>query len=84
MISVSFEEFMSFVAMRQVATPVEQRAKEDLRERVLRPDQKISWVRQHDKHLATCPECDALVDADILHPHSGLCPICHEEARLYR
>lgn len=79
MMRISYEEFMQMVAWRKRShrDQPDRRA----REKVLRPDQRITFrKRRHDKRLATCPGCDAVVDADILDPHSGLCPICHEEA----
>jgi hypothetical protein len=83
MISISYEEFMQLVALRR--RQIEMKEKDQqlaAREKVLRPDQQIHGKKQQQKQLATCPVCDALVDADILHPYSGLCPICHEESLL--
>jgi uncharacterized paraquat-inducible protein A len=83
MISISYEEFMQLVALRRRNKEAQEEKKHDVvREKVLRSDQQIHFNKSRQKELATCPICDALVDADILHPHSGLCPICHEEAHL--
>jgi hypothetical protein len=85
MTPISYREFMELVALRHRNKEVqEEKQQTPVREKVLRPDQQILFGQQRQKQLATCPVCDALVDADILHPYSGLCPICHEEAQLRR
>jgi hypothetical protein len=78
MYTVSFEEFMQFIERRRRAEKKRQPTPE--KQRVLRPDQTLNWGRrqQHNRQLATCPNCDSVVDADLLHPKSGLCPRCHE------
>lgn len=84
MYNVSFEEFMRLVEIgRRVSN---ERSKPNSQVFVLRPDQQIfsSQRQEHTRRLATCPECDAVVDADQLHPHSGLCPRCHELHRWQR
>ncbi len=81
MLSLSYEEFKQLVTLRQASTVKEREIEhQDHFEKVLLPNQEITFT-QRAKRLASCPVCDALVDADILHPHSGLCPICHDEAR---
>lgn len=83
MISISFEEFMRLVALRRQNAEQEDKATQDAtREKVLRSDQQIQWLLPHSKQMATCPVCDAVVDVEILHPDSGLCPLCHEETQL--
>lgn len=83
MISISYEEFTRLVALRRRSREAqEEKEQESAREKVLRSDQLMRFEKERQKHLATCPVCDALVDADILHPLSGLCPICHEETQL--
>jgi hypothetical protein len=80
---ISYKEFIQLVALRERSnSPQRGKEQKTVREKVLRSDQQILFGQQRQKQLATCPVCDALVDADILHPHSGLCPICHEEAQL--
>jgi hypothetical protein len=80
---ISYKEFIQLVALRERSnSPQREKEQKTVREKVLRSDQQILFGQQRQKQLATCPVCDALVDADILHPHSGLCPICHEEAQL--
>jgi hypothetical protein len=80
---ISYKEFIQLVALRQRnKSPQEEKQQSAVREKVLRPDQQILFGQPRQKQLATCPVCDAVVDADILHPYSGLCPICHEEAQL--
>jgi hypothetical protein len=78
MYTVSFAEFKKLVEKRRRAEKKEQPARQ--RERVLRSDQLIQWGRrkEHNRHLATCPNCDSVLDAEYLHPQSGLCPRCHE------
>jgi uncharacterized paraquat-inducible protein A len=85
MISISYNEFSRLVAMRrQVEKEEDGHELKQERENVLRPDQLIQRLPARQKSLATCPDCDAVVDADILHPQSGLCPVCHEERLLRR
>jgi uncharacterized paraquat-inducible protein A len=85
MLSVSYNEFKRLVAMRhRVKKEEDGRELKQEWEKVLRPDQLIQWLPTRQKSLATCPACDAVVDADILHPQSGLCPVCHEERLLRR
>jgi uncharacterized paraquat-inducible protein A len=85
MIYITYEEFKQLVSLRhQGQKTKEQAGSEQEREKVLRPDQLIQWTTKHEKSLATCPSCDAVVNADILHPQSGLCPICHDEMLLRR
>lgn len=92
MFKVTLEEFMKLVAMRHRQRKRKSEAERDSkkrrareerqRERVLRPDQEIVFrERKHDRKLATCPGCDEVVDAELLHPRSGLCPVCHEMER---
>jgi hypothetical protein len=85
MISISYKEFKRLMAMRRQVEKEEDghEVKRD-REKVLRSDQQIRWQPARQKAMATCPICDAVVDADILHPESGLCPACHEERQLRR
>lgn len=82
MLTVTFQEFMTLVEQRKLsdhrssASPSQERAK------VLRDDQLLSAKTEaRQRHLATCPQCDSVVDSEIIHPRSGLCPICHDEDR---
>jgi hypothetical protein len=85
MISISFAEFKRLAAMRRKQAQVEEKAREEaLREKELRPDQLLRQAISEQKHLATCPSCDEVVDAEILHPQSGLCPLCHDETRRWQ
>jgi hypothetical protein len=83
MYRVSFQQFMHFVEQgrrKAVRASIQDKAAEQPREKALRPDQKIPSKRQESRgKLATCPACDALVNAEVLHPRSGLCPKCHAE-----
>lgn len=80
MYTVSLAQFLAFVEQRQAAESRTQRDGLSSREKVLRPDQLMTTQKPRERHLATCPECDAVVDDEIIHPRSGLCPLCHEEA----
>jgi hypothetical protein len=89
MYTISYKEFMRLVETRRRHMEQKKahsgRKQERERERVLRPDQKIVIERpKHDRKLATCPACDEVVDAEILNPYSGLCPVCHELAQRRR
>jgi len=80
MFTISSAQFLALVQQRNAAHPERQTSRRPQRERVLRSDQ--NWranTQAHERHLATCPQCDALVDSEIIHPRSGLCPICHGE-----
>ncbi len=79
MITLSFSEFAALVALRQRAS-----IHQEDREVIVRPDQIWPPKKQQQKHLATCPACDAVVDADLLDVRSGLCPRCHAESQQYR
>jgi hypothetical protein len=82
MLAITIGEFRRLLALRSArqrqTQQVHHRAVQG-REKVLRPDQVIERQMVHGKEMSTCPNCDALVDVKILHPHSGLCPLCHEE-----
>ncbi len=81
MLSVTLEQFMELVDRRSAGAKARQA--QGRREKVLRPDQHMHpRSRRQPRRLATCPACDAVVDAEILHPRTGLCPICHEESFL--
>lgn len=79
MAPLSLNEFMRLVQIRR-AGECEKHRETRQREWVLRPDQILNGSPPLNRRrtLATCPECDAVVDAQSLHPHSGLCPRCHE------
>jgi hypothetical protein len=83
---IPLREFMRLVERRKrnekrESTCVEHK-EVDNREPVLRPDQELfADRRKQQRRLVTCPECDAVVDADYVDPHSGLCPLCHELRR---
>jgi hypothetical protein len=83
MYTVSFQQFMHFVEQgrrKAVRASVQNKAGEKPREKVLRSDQKSPPKQPENRgKLATCPTCDAVVNAEILHPRSGLCPKCHAE-----
>gem|GEM_PF-5496258 len=83
MVRITQQEFMRLVAWRRRGRAAVDRKDTRVRERVERPGpSRVPFRgRRHDRRLATCPGCDAVVDARILDPHSGLCPRCHEEAR---
>lgn len=80
MYTVSLAQFLAFVEQRQAADSQTQPDAPRPREKVLRPDQLMNAIKPRERRLATCPECDAVVDDEIIHPRSGLCPICHDEA----
>lgn len=91
MYTISLEEFLRLVAKRRMHSPDKQADTADdkpardtfeRQDKILRPDQRIRFGRRkNDGELATCPACDAVVDAEILDRQSGLCPVCHEEQR---
>lgn len=80
MLSVTLEQFIGFVEKRRAGET--NKKAEQTRKRVIRSDQALGRKRLQARRLATCPACDAVVDAEILHPRTGLCPICHEESFL--
>ncbi len=80
MYTVSLEQFLAFVEQRKASDPNASFSAQHSREKVLRADQGLKPVsRRQERRLATCPQCDALIDEDFVHPRSGLCPICHDE-----
>jgi uncharacterized paraquat-inducible protein A len=81
MSTLSLEQFLALVAQRRLAhTQQPAASRQTQREKVLRPDQIWRATAQtHERQLATCPQCDAVVDSEIIDPRSGLCPICHRE-----
>ncbi|MEZ4634584.1 MAG: hypothetical protein R2873_07230 [Caldilineaceae bacterium] len=78
MYTISSTEFMNLVSMRRRGMKAQEEAS---RQKVLRLDQLLHTGKQALRRLATCPTCDAVVAADILHPGSGLCPRCHAESK---
>lgn len=85
MFAISLAQFLTLVQQRNAAHPERRISRQPQREKVLRSDQ--NWranAQTHERHLATCPQCDAVVDSEIIHPRSGLCPICHDEAQYQR
>lgn len=80
MYTVSLEQFLAFVKQRNAGGPSGSFSAQHSREKVLRTDQRMKPIsRLQERRLATCPQCDALIDEDFVHPRSGLCPICHDE-----
>lgn len=78
MYTISLRQFLQLVGTGR--TESKGKKVQPRREKVLRPDQVLTWRRQeHSRRLATCPGCDAVVNSEILHPRSGLCPLCHAE-----
>ena len=89
---ISLREFMRLIENRKrnekrASTCVEKKDVENReagqKDPVLRPDQRLfsSHQKKQQRRLVTCPECDAVVDADYVDPQSGLCPLCHELRR---
>lgn len=80
MYTVSLEQFLAFAEQRKAGDPKAGLSAQHSRERVLRSDQQLKFVlRRDERRLATCPQCDAVIDEEFVHPRSGLCPICHDE-----
>jgi hypothetical protein len=81
MYTVSLKQFLAFVEQRKTGESKVRIATQHSREKVLRSDQRLKPdSRLHERRLTTCPQCDAVIDEAIVHPRSGLCPICHDEA----
>jgi len=85
MYTVSLKQFLALVEQRKIGKSKPGIAPQRGREKVLRSDQRMKSIfLGHERRLTTCPQCDAAVDEAIIHPRSGLCPICHAEAHYQR
>ena len=85
MLTVSLQEFLALVEQHSPSAAPRRSSRQPQREKILRSDQ--TWRAasvSNERRLATCPQCDAVVDSEIIHPRSGLCPICHSEAQYQR
>lgn len=82
MYTVTYEQFQNFVDKRHAGAAKREESAQKGREPIIRPEQRPALEREErSRRLATCPSCDFVVDADVIHQNSGLCPICHEENR---
>lgn len=84
MLTVTQGEFLKFVEKRYAGQKFTRSGPGgNARKKAVRSERGGTWQgRSQNKKLATCPVCDAVVNAEILHPFSGLCPICHESESL--
>lgn len=79
MLTVTLQEFMALVEERRVSDSSAKSETSRRRVRVRRDEQVRAAASGNQRRLATCPQCDVVVDSEFIDPYSGLCPICHDQ-----